>query len=152
MADVVEPAVRSRMMAGIRAINTKPELAIRQGLFKRGFRYVLHDRRLPGKPDLVLPRRRAVVFVNGCFWHCHSCKLFKWPSSNVDFWKRKLAGNRRLDIRNLAKLKDAGWRILVIWECALKGPSKIELVKVLNLAAGWLRGNRQFLEIAGRVP
>ena len=97
MTDVVDRETRSRMMAGIRGKDTKPELTIRKAIHARGFRYRIHDRRLPGKPDMVFPRYRAVILVNGCFWHGHNCHLFKWPSTRVDFWKTKIERNREKD-------------------------------------------------------
>jgi len=139
MADVVEPAVRSRMMAGIRSVNTRPEIAVRHGLHRYGFRYRLHSRRLPGKPDIVLPRHRSVVLIHGCFWHGHNCHLFRWPASRRDFWKQKITGNRIHDTNVLAALSTAGWRVLVIWECALKGRARKPLDAVLAEAAAWIR-------------
>ena len=93
MADVVDRKTRSRMMSGIRGKNTRPELLIRKGLHARGFRFRLHDKRLPGKPDLVLPKYSAVIFVHGCFWHGHDCHLFKWPQSRREFWRKKITRN-----------------------------------------------------------
>lgn len=104
MADTVPPDVRSRMMAGIKAKDTKPELIIRRGLHAMGFRFRLHAKGLPGKPDLVLRKYRAVIFVNGCFWHGHECVLFKWPKSRADFWREKINRNRHNDRVNSAKL------------------------------------------------
>src|SRR6218665_3748298 len=101
MVDRVSRSKRSQMMAGIKGKNTKPEILVRSSLFKRGFRYVLHNSRLPGKPDLVFPKFKAVIFVNGCFWHAHTCHLFKWPSSNIEFWDQKIKDNLKRDIRNL---------------------------------------------------
>ncbi len=151
MADIVSSAIRSRMMAGIKGTNTKPELVVRRGLFRAGFRYILHDKRLPGKPDLVFPRYRSVVFIHGCFWHCHGCALFKWPSSNVVFWRTKLSGNKKLDRRNLALLKAAGWRTLVIWECALKGPRRLATEAMIARVTGWFRGSAAASrQLAGR--
>jgi DNA mismatch endonuclease, patch repair protein len=148
MADVVSAAVRSRMMAGIRGKNTKPEIAVRRALFKEGFRFRIHDRRLPGRPDIVLPAFRAAIFVHGCFWHLHKCALFKWPKSNPDFWKEKITGNRRLDRRAVSALNKLGWRVLVVWECSLKRADDKELATVIRSMVGWLRSKRQFLEIA----
>ena len=110
VADIVAPAVRSRMMAGIRAKHTRPELLIRRGLHACGFRFRLHQRNLPGKPDLVLAKYHAAIFVNGCFWHCHDCELFRWPASREAFWRRKLLSNRESDkvVRN--ELLQAGWQ------------------------------------------
>ena len=109
--DVVTPAVRSRMMSGIRGKNTKPELLIRKALFAQGFRYRLHDKLLPGKPDLVFPKYHAVIQINGCFWHGHDCSLFKWPSSSSEFWREKITGNRQRDAANCQELERLGWLI-----------------------------------------
>ena len=120
MADVVDKATRSRMMAGIKGKNTKPELIVRSFLHRAGFRYRLHDSRFPGKPDLVLKRYRTVVFVHGCFWHQHAnCSKASMPSSNSKFWKSKLLGNVERDARNRRTLVRAGWKVHVVWECDL---------------------------------
>ena len=121
MTDVVSPQVRSRMMSGIRGKNTRPELLIRRRLHRLGYRYRLHSSKLPGKPDLVFPRYRAVIFVNGCFWHGHDCHLFKWPSSRAEWWRAKITRTRATDAASRKALAQAGWRILDVWECALKG-------------------------------
>jgi len=123
MTDVVSPAKRSEMMAGIKGKNTKPEMVVRKALHAAGFRYRLHVKGLPGKPDLVFPKYRTVVFVNGCFWHKHDCKLFKWPKTRPEFWREKILGNIERDNKNLALLKDSGWRAITIWECTIKGKS-----------------------------
>jgi DNA mismatch endonuclease, patch repair protein len=136
------------MMAGIRGKNTKPEITVRRALFKQGFRFRIHHRRLPGRPDIVLPAYQAAIFVHGCFWHLHKCSLFKWPKSNPDFWKAKITGNRSLDRRAVTALGKIGWRVLVVWECALKGASDDELARVTRSIVGWLRSKRQFVEIA----
>lgn len=118
MPDVVDPATRSRMMAGIRGKDTTPEMLVRRFLHRKGFRYRLHDRTLPGRPDIVLRRFRSVVEVRGCFWHSHTgCRYATRPRSNVAFWDAKLRANSERDSRNLAALQAAGWRVLVIWEC-----------------------------------
>lgn len=150
MADVVSRAVRSRMMAGIRSKNTRPELLIRRELFARGYRYRLHVATLPGKPDLVFPKLRAVIFVHGCFWHRHGCVLFKWPSTNVAFWRTKILRNRFVDRRVFRQLKRAEWRILTIWECALKGADRAELAGVIEAAGRWLDSRSRSSEIRGR--
>lgn len=147
MVDVVSAAVRSRMMSGIRSKNTKPEMALRRGLHALGFRFRLHDRRLPGKPDIVLPRYRAAIFVHGCFWHGHNCSLFKWPSTRIEFWEPKILRNRRLDSAAEVSLIGAGWRCGVVWECALKGRRKVGLPCVLERCAEWLRSGSEQLEI-----
>ena len=121
MADTMSPEERSRRMALVRSEDTKPEMAVRRLVHGMGYRYRLHCRDLPGKPDLVFRSRRAVVFVHGCFWHRHEdCPLARLPKSKVEFWTVKLEGNRERDARKVAALKEAGWRVLVVWECELK--------------------------------
>jgi DNA mismatch endonuclease (patch repair protein) len=152
MADVVDRRTRSRMMSGIRGKNTRPELFVRSALFRKGFRYRLHDRRLPGHPDIVFPRYHAVIFVHGCFWHRHRCHLFKWPKTRTQFWKNKLTGNVQTDRRNYARLREDGWRILTIWECALKGRTRRGPEKVIYRIVTWLERGRSDLEIRGMRP
>lgn len=121
MADVHTPEQRSYNMSRIRGKNTRPEELVRRYLFAQGFRYRKNDARFPGKPDIVLPKYKTVIFVNGCFWHAHEgCKYFVWPKSNVDFWKRKINGNIQRDLRNNQLLSEQGWNVIVIWECQLK--------------------------------
>ncbi|MDR1855700.1 MAG: DNA mismatch endonuclease Vsr [Desulfovibrio sp.] len=118
MADVVDRATRSRIMAAIKGRDTGPEMLVRRFLHGRGLRYRLHDRRLPGRPDLVLPGLRTVVFVSGCFWHRHEgCPRTTMPKSNVGFWEEKFRRNVERDVRNQAALRDMGWRVIVIWGC-----------------------------------
>ncbi|WP_447932169.1 very short patch repair endonuclease [Sphingopyxis fribergensis] len=138
MADVVAPDVRSRMMAGIRGKDTKPEMLIRKGLHRLGLRFLVHDKRLPGKPDLVFPKWRAAIFVNGCFWHGHNCRLFKLPSTRTEFWRDKIAANRKRDAITLRKLHDAEWRTLSVWECEIKGRSAEEIETLLQRCRNWL--------------
>lgn len=147
MPDIVSPAVRSRMMSGIRGRDTGPELVIRSGLHRRGFRFRLHDRKLAGKPDLVFPKYRAVIFVNGCFWHGHDCHLFKWPQTRKAFWKAKITANRKRDAANSATLRAQGWRVCHIWECALKGKFRCNPVDVVDRAVNWIEGNELTAEI-----
>ncbi len=149
MADIVPADVRSRMMAGIRGTNTKPELLLRKGLHAQGFRFKLHDPALPGKPDIVLPRYRAIIFAHGCFWHGHNCHLFKWPSTRPEFWQAKIDRNRTVDARSEAALAEAGWRQAIVWECALKGRTRLPLEEVISACAEWLRSDRQRIEIKG---
>lgn len=126
------------MMSGIRAKDTKPEMILRRGLHAQGFRFRLHDRRLPGSPDLVFSGRRAVIFVHGCFWHGHSCHLFRLPATRPDFWRAKIEGNIRRDEASVAMLSATGWRVLTVWECALKGRQRLPLEVVVDRASDWL--------------
>lgn len=151
MVDIVSPSVRSRMMAGIRDKNTRPELLIRKLLFVKGFRYRLHAKALPGKPDLVFPRLRAVIFIHGCFWHGHNCHLFKWPKSRKAFWKTKIIGNRVVDERSYKALQNNDWRILTIWECAIKGKERLDPAILANRIEKWLLSCNKFREIKGRT-
>jgi len=150
MPDIVSPSVRSRMMAGIRGKDTKPEKIIRSGLHAQGVRFRLHVRDLPGKPDLVLPKYHAVIFVHGCFWHGHDCKIFKLPDTRRDFWGRKYERNRENDSRQNAQLRVLGWRIATIWECALKGSAKYEPDLLISKLFDWLHSEVEELEIRGR--
>lgn len=146
MMDVVDATTRSRMMSGIRGKNTKPELIVRKGLHLLGFRYRLHSSDLPGKPDLVLKKYNAVIFVNGCFWHKHNCHLFKWPKTRSEFWKRKISRNFEKDIESMCELKKKGWRIYVVWECALKN-TKSDIGGILNRMGEWLKGKEKMGEV-----
>jgi DNA mismatch endonuclease (patch repair protein) len=147
MVDVVTPEVRSRMMSGIRSKDTKPEMLLRRGLHRAGFRYRLHDRSLPGRPDMVFPGRQAVLFAHGCFWHGHDCHLFKWPATRPEFWKAKIARNREVDGRADKALKSAGWRRATVWECALKGKSRMPVEDVFGRLAEWLASDVDELEL-----
>ena len=121
MADVHTPEQRSYNMSRIRNKNTKPEELVRKYLFSQGFRYRKNDAKLPGKPDIVLPKYKTVIFVNGCFWHGHEgCRYFVWPKNNAEFWKEKITRNIRRDKNNHQLLVEQGWRVIDIWECELK--------------------------------
>ena len=120
MSDNHTPEQRSYNMSRIRSTGSKPEELVRKYLFSHGFRYRKNVRSLPGCPDIVLPKYKVVIFVHGCFWHMHDCGRFRWPSSNVDYWKPKLTHNVERDILNQNKLEDMGWNVLIIWECELK--------------------------------
>jgi DNA mismatch endonuclease (patch repair protein) len=126
------------MMAGIRNKNTKPEVIVRSLLHRAGFRFRLHARHLPGNPDIVFSRYKAVVFVHGCFWHGHDCPLFKWPGTRPEFWRAKIGRNQLNDRRAVSLLADEGWRIAVVWECALRGRDR-NLEDVARQLACWLR-------------
>ncbi len=136
-------------MAGIRGKNTKPELLIRKALHARGFRYRIHCKDLPGNPDMCLPKYRAVIFVHGCFWHGHDCHLFKWPKTRPEFWSAKIARNREVDGSALRRLADSGWRTATVWECALKGKTRLPLEDVVASLKRWLQSDEPSLEIEG---
>lgn len=145
MTDIVSPEVRSRMMSSIRGKDTKPEMLVRRFLHGQGLRYRLHDRSLPGVPDLVFPRHGAVVFIHGCYWHRHrECKYATRPRTNVEFWKTKFAGNVRRDRAAVSSLIEDGWRVVILWECGLRGGDTASEL-------GWLsktirRGRASFVE------
>lgn len=126
MADTVDKETRSRIMSRVRGKDTAPEMLVRRLVFSLGYRYRLHDARLPGKPDLVFAGRKKVIFIHGCFWHRHEgCALARMPKSSTEFWARKLTGNRERDIKNQAALCALGWRVLIVWECDLADQSKL---------------------------
>lgn len=120
MADNHTKEQRSYNMSRIRSKNNVPEERVRKFLFSKGFRYKKNDKKLPGCPDIVLPKYKTVIFVNGCFWHKHNCKRFVWPSSNEEYWKKKILRNVERDELNIKELKELGWKVLVVWECELK--------------------------------
>jgi len=125
MADVHDRATRSYNMSRIKSKNTKPEILVRKFLFAKGFRYRVNDKKLPGKPDIVLPKYKTVIFVNGCFWHGHDgCKYFVVPKTRTDWWLDKINKNKAKDNDNIQKLMDEGWQALVVWECDLKNKKK----------------------------
>lgn len=136
------------MMSGIRGKNTKPEIFLRKALHAEGFRFRIHAS-LPGKPDMVFPKREAVLFVHGCFWHGHGCHLFKWPSSRHEFWQTKIAGNVERDKRNLEKLCALGWRTGIVWECAIKGRTRLPSTHVTKACSSWLKSDWDSFELAG---
>lgn len=148
--DVHSPETRSYNMSRIRGRDTKPEMLIRRGLHARGLRYQLHRRDLPGRPDLVFPGRRAAILIHGCFWHGHSCPMFRLPATRAEFWKTKIEGNCARDIRTAQALAAAGWRLLIIWECALRGPARLTTSEALDRSERFLASNDQFLELTGR--
>ena len=130
MADKFSKETRSRVMSRIRSKDTKPEIIVRSFLFSKGLRFRKNDKRYPGSPDIVLPKYKTVVFVHGCFWHLHEgCKYAVMPKSNVDYWKKKLYGNKERDERNKIELEQLGWKVITVWECHLKN-NKLE--KTLN--------------------
>lgn len=129
-------------MSGIRERNTKPEILVRSLLHREGFRFRLHVQDLPGCPDIVLPKYRAAIFVHGCFWHGHDCPLYRLPSTRPEFWRNKIERNRARDCQVRDALLAAGWRVAVVWECALRGP-RLHVGQVGQRLAVWLRGNDQ---------
>jgi DNA mismatch endonuclease (patch repair protein) len=137
MNDKVDKVTRSKIMSRVRGKNTKPELALRQALFSVGYRYRLHAKHLPGKPDLIFPFYKVALFVNGCFWHWHGCKYSRFPTSNLEYWKKKITGNQERDKVNYEKLLSTGWRVLIVWECSLK---KDEIEKTVNSVDRWIKG------------
>lgn len=132
-------------MRAIAATNTKPEVLLRKGLHKLGFRYRLFTSYLPGKPDLVFPKYKAVIFVNGCFWHMHNCKYFVWPKTRADWWRAKITANYQRDLAVQDKLREMGWRVLVVWECAIK--EKVGRELLTESVVKWLEGEIPYLEI-----
>jgi DNA mismatch endonuclease (patch repair protein) len=149
MTDVLTREQRSFNMSRIRGRDTKPELILRRGLHARGFRFRLNRRDMPGCPDLVFPRFRAVVFVHGCFWHGHDCSLFKWPATRIEFWQKKIQGNKDRDREVLAALKTDNWRALIVWECALKGSRRLPVEAVLDKVARWVKGREPLGTVKG---
>ena len=148
--DTVDGATRSRMMSSVRAKNSRFELEIRHRLFAMGFRYRLHRKDLPGKPDMVFPKYSAVIFAHGCFWHLHGCDRSKLPKTRQKWWKEKLEGNQRRDMMTARALKDLGWRVMIVWECNFRRPGVVEikaLDKLAEVAGNFLRSRKTFLEI-----
>lgn len=148
MADVVDTKTRSQMMSGIRGKDTRPEMVVRRTLFAAGFRYRLHRRDLLGAPDMVMSGRRVAVFVHGCFWHRHKeCRYAKLPATRPEFWRAQLEGNAERDTRAIEALQTMGWRVLVVWECAIRDKSTLSTLS--EALADWIRGNATLGEVAG---
>lgn len=131
MADNLSPEDRRKNMSHIRSKNSKPEDLVRKFLFSKGFRYRKNVVKLPGKPDIVLHKYRTVIFVNGCFWHKHDCPGFVWPTSNTEYWTKKITGNVERDKSNYRLLEEAGWRVITIWECELKKDRREKTLEAL---------------------
>ncbi|MCH5511829.1 DNA mismatch endonuclease Vsr [Pseudomonas syringae] len=147
MIDVVDSATRSRMMAGIQGKNTSPELLIRKALHARGFRFRIHAKHLPGKPDLILPKYKAVIFIHGCFWHGHDCRFFKVPKTRTEFWLEKIGKNKTRDSTQIASLQFLGWRVLVIWECAVRCMKKQHSTLLVDLVSNWVVSGSEYLQL-----
>lgn len=147
MSDVVSPEVRSRMMAGIKGKNTRPEIVVRKLLFSAGLRYRLHRRDLPGSPDIVMPSRRIVIFVHGCFWHGHhGCRLAKIPATRAEFWAAKIAANQSRDVAAIKRLLNEKWRVLIVWECAVR--DRAMAPNLLDRMLTWISGDGEYAEIS----
>ncbi len=136
-------------MASITGKNTKPEIKLRKALHRRGYRYRLHTKYLPGKPDVVLRRYNAVIFINGCFWHGHDCHLFKLPDTNRVYWEEKVKTNRRRDARVVTEIQQLGWRVLTVWECSMNGKRKLESDLLLDMVENWLNSDNLDKQIRG---
>ncbi len=149
MADVFSSEKRSSVMSKIRGKDTKPEVKVRKALHGLGYRYSLHKKELPGKPDLYFKKYNAVVEINGCYWHGHNCHLFSMPKSNTEFWKKKINGNKKRDERNIEKLKEMGFRVLIIWECAIKGKTSLQFDSLIKEVEEWINSESNFMEIQG---
>ena len=124
--DVHSKKQRSFNMSQIKGKNTKPEVLVRKHLFSKGFRYRINDKRYPGKPDIVLPKHKTIIFIHGCFWHRHNCKYFKWPKTNSTFWKNKIERNIIRDKTNISELEKMEWKVLTIWECEINTRLKFQ--------------------------
>ncbi len=145
--DKVDKETRSKMMSGIRGKNTRPEIIIRKKLHAKGFRYRICDKSVFGKPDLVLRKYNAVIFIHGCFWHGHDCHLFKVPSTNTDFWVDKINTNKERDKKVIDQLKKKNWRICIIWECAIKGKKQLEQIdSKIDQISTWLKSDSGWFE------
>jgi len=150
LVDKHSQEVRSQNMRAVKSKNTKPELQIRKHLHSLGYRYRLHSKKLPGKPDLVIQKYNTAIFINGCFWHGHDCPAFTWPKTRSDFWKEKISGNIKRDADNINQLSKLGWRVMIIWECALKGKEKLDLDDIGKNIVTWLASDRQTMIIRGK--
>lgn len=144
MVDRLTPDQRRLNMSHVRAKNTVPEMTVRRLMHRLGFRYRLHRQDLPGRPDIVLPRYRAAIFVHGCFWHGHDCSLFRMPATRTEFWASKIAANRRRDGDAVSGLRDVGWRSLLIWECALRGRGRLPAEMLTDSITAFIVGDTGF--------
>lgn len=151
MTDIVSGSKRREMMSGIRGKDTKPELVVRSLLHKRGYRFRLHAKNLPGKPDLVMAKWRTVIFVNGCFWHGHSgCPLFSLPKTRTGFWSAKIEANTERDRKNYAALQNAGWNIVVVWECAISKKLRLGDSLLADTLRDAINSSIAYIEIRGK--
>ncbi|MCA8203106.1 very short patch repair endonuclease [Burkholderia sp. AU33545] len=149
MTDILAPEQRSLRMAAVRTVSTGPELIVRRLLHGAGFRYRLNARKLPGSPDIVLPKWNIAVFVHGCFWHGHDCSLFKLPATRTDWWRAKILSNMARDRRAIDGLVRDGWRVMVVWQCTLKGKGRLPPERLCALLSEGVRGGATVVEIRG---
>lgn len=138
---------RSRVMSRNRAKDTGPELSLRKAVFARGFRYRLYVKNLPGSPDLVFPKYKAVIQIHGCYWHAHDCERFSWPATNAEKWRKKFDRNRERDNENLKKINQLGWRQMTVWECAFREGSDYSSQKIVETVCNWLQSGTDNLEL-----
>jgi len=136
-------------MSAIKSCNTKPEQHIRKALHRKGYRFSLNSSKLPGKPDIVLSKYKAVLFVHGCFWHCHNCHMFKWPRTRKEFWDQKIERNVQNDKKKQEELLNSGWRVGVIWECAVKGKKRLTIESIMEDTIDWLHSGLTYFQIEG---
>ena len=137
------------MMSGIRSKDTKPEMIIRKALYARGYRYRLHSSKVQGKPDIIMRKYNAVIFIHGCFWHGHDCKLFRLPKTRTAFWENKIGTNQKRDREVISTLQKEGWRIAVIWECAMRGKGKMDFENMMDILTEWIESDSKKLELRG---
>ena len=126
MSDIFTKRKRSQIMSNISGKNTKPEILVRKHLFAKGYRYLINDKRYPGKPDIVLPKFNTIIFIHGCFWHGHSCKRGNLPDTNREFWENKINDTKKRDVRNKRELEMLGWKVIIIWQCEISSKLKFE--------------------------
>lgn len=149
LPDIVSKQKRSEMMSRIKSKNTAPEMKVRTALHARGYRYCLHCKGLPGKPDIVFKKYKAIIMVHGCFWHGHDCHLFKWPSTRPQFWQDKIRKNKLKDKETSEQLNALGFRILTVWECAIKGKTRLDFVELTNTIEDWLKHGKSSMHVRG---
>lgn len=137
------------MMSGIQGKNTKPEVLVRSSLHRLGFRFRIHYNKLPGRPDIALPKYRALILVHGCFWHGHNCHLFKWPKTNSQFWQEKIESNKERDAAHRSLYREKGWKTVVVWECAIKGKHRLPVNSLLEELSCWIESCQGDRELSG---
>jgi len=136
-------------MSGIRSKNTKPEMRIRKALYARGYRYRLHSTKVYGKPDIIMKKHNAIIFIHGCFWHGHSCSLFRLPKTRTEFWETKIEGNRERDSKVRSRLREEGWRVATVWEYAMRGKGKMDFEELIDKLTEWIDSDKETLMLSG---